>query len=95
MKIDNETIKYIANLSMIGISKEEEEKYSKDLEQILTYAEILDNLDTSKAAEFKNPLSDSNRFREDEIKESFDRNSILSNASDKEAGMIKVPKTFA
>ena len=63
MKIDKDTIKYIANLAMIEISEEEEEKYSKDLEQILTYAEILDNMDTTKALEFKNPINNSNKFR--------------------------------
>ena len=33
MKIDNDTIKYIANLAMIELSAEEEQKYSKDLDR--------------------------------------------------------------
>ena len=94
MKIDNTTIKYIANLSMIELLEEEEEKYSKDLEQILTYAEILDNLDTSKRNDFKDPCQGCNRFREDEIKESLDRDLLLKNAPDKQAGMIKIPQVL-
>ena len=65
MKIDKDTIKYIANLAMIEILEDEEEKYSKDLEQILTYAEILDKMDMTKLPEFKNPINNSNKFRKD------------------------------
>lgn len=94
MKIDKNTIKYIANLAMIELNESEEEKYSKDLEQILTYAEILDNVDLSKADDFKNPINNYNRFRKDEIKEPFDRDLLLSNAKEKENGMFKVPKVI-
>lgn len=94
MKIDKNTIKYIANLSMIEILEEEEEKYSKDLEQILTYCEIIDNLDTSKALEFVNPINNSNKFRKDEVKENFDRDLLISNAAETEDGMFKVPKVL-
>lgn len=94
MKIDNDTIKYIANLAMIELSAEEEQKYSKDLEQILTYAEILDNMDTSKALDFKNPINSYNKFRKDEIKDTLDRELLISNASETEYGMFKVPKVL-
>lgn len=94
MKIDRNTIKYIANLAMIEISEEEEKKYSKDLEQILTYSEILDNMDTSKAIEFKNPINNSNKFRKDEVKDSLDRDLLIKNASEVESGMFKVPKVL-
>ena len=94
MKIDTDTIKYIANLAMIEISEEEEKKYSKDLEQILTYAEILDNMDTSKSREFNNPIRNVNRFREDKVKEPLDRELLIKNAKEVEAGMFKVPKVI-
>lgn len=93
MKIDKDTIKYIANLAMIEISGEEE-KYSKDLEQILTYAEILDNMDTTKALEYRDPIDNSNRFRKDEVKESIDRELLISNAAETEDSMFKVPKVL-
>lgn len=94
MKIDNNTIKYIANLAMVEITEEEKEKYSKDLEQILTYAEILDNMDTTKANEFNNPINNTYKFREDEVKEIIDRELLISNARDTEKGMFKVPKVL-
>ena len=94
MKIDKDTIKYIANLSMIEILEEEEEKYSKDLEQILTYCEIIDNLDTSKALEFVNPINNSNKFRKDEVKENLDRDLLIRNGAEREDGMFKVPEVL-
>lgn len=94
MKIDKDTIKYIANLAMIEISEQEEEKYSKDLEQILTYAEILDNMDTTQAYEFSNPINNTNKFREDEVKESINRELLISNSKETENGMFKVSKVL-
>ncbi len=94
MKIDKDTIKYIANLEMIEISDEEEKKYSKDLEQILTYAEILDNMDTTKALEFKSPINSFNKFRKDSVKEPIGRDYLMSNAEETESGMFKVPKVL-
>ncbi len=94
MKIDNDTIKYIANLAVIEISEDEEKIYSKDLEQILTYAEILDNMDTSNVPEFKNPLDASNRFRKDELTDAINRDLLISNATETEYGMFKVPKVL-
>lgn len=94
MKIDKDTIKYIANLAMIDISEIEEEKYSKDLEQILTYAEILDNMDTTNSYRFDNPINNINKFREDEVKKFINRELLISNARDTENGMFKVPKVL-
>lgn len=94
MKIDKDTIKYIANLAMIEILEGEEEKYSKDLEQILTYCEILGNMDTTKTLEFKNPINNSNKLRKDEVKKNLDRNLLISNAAETEDGMFKVPKVL-
>ena len=94
MKIDKDTIKYIANLAMIEILEGEEEKYSKDLEQILTYCEILENMDTTKTLEFKNQINNSNKLRKDEVKKNLDRNLLISNAAETEDGMFKVPKVL-
>ena len=94
MKIDKSTIKYIANLAMIEILEDEQEKYSKDLEQILTYAEILDEMDMTKLPEFRNPISNSNKFRKDEVKTPMDRKLMISNAAETQDGMFKVPKVI-
>jgi len=94
MKIDNNSIKYIANLAMIEIGEDEEEKYSTALEQILTYAEILDNMDMSIVNSFKSINTNKNRFRDDEVIQCRERGILIKNAEETEKGMFKVPKVL-
>ncbi len=93
MKIDRDTIKYIANLAMIQINEDEEEKYSKDLEQILTYTEVLNKIELKDADKYE-MKREFNKFREDEVKQNADKETLLSNAPEIENGMFKIPKTF-
>ncbi len=94
MKIDNDTIKYIANLAMIQLDKEEEAKYAKSLEQILTYTEVLNDINVDDIPEEGNQVKEYNKFRKDEIKEPLDRDVALSNAPDSEGGLLRIPKTI-
>lgn len=92
MKIDKETVKYIANLSKLKISEDEMYIYSRDLSQIVQFAEVLNEVDITDTLPTAHVLDIYNVFRKDEIKESFDRDLLLSNAPAKEAGCYKVPK---
>ena len=47
MEIKKEDIKHIANLSMLNLSDEEIEKYTKDMEQIVNFANKVNEIDTS------------------------------------------------
>ncbi|MBR6034068.1 MAG: Asp-tRNA(Asn)/Glu-tRNA(Gln) amidotransferase subunit GatC [Clostridia bacterium] len=94
MKIDNDTIKYIANLAMIQLDKDEEEKYAKALGQILTYTEVLNEINVDNISEDSSLVKEYNKFRKDEIKQPLDRDVILSNAPDSEGGLLKIPKTI-
>ena len=92
MLIDSNTIKYIANLAMIELLPDEEEKYSAALEQILSYTEVLNNLDLSKADSAPLLPIAANRFREDEVKPPMSRDLLLGNSKDVESGMFCIPK---
>lgn len=94
MKIDKDTIKYIANLAMIEILPYEEEKYSKDLEQILTYVEILDKMDLSKLTELSDTIDKSNQTGKDEVERPMDRELIESNAPEMRDGTFRVPRVL-
>ena len=63
MKID---VVKVAKLANLPLSKEEEEKYSKQLSQILDYMEKLNQADTSKVDASFNVTGLSNVTREDE-----------------------------
>lgn len=92
MKISNEEVKHIAKLAKLSLSDEEVEKYSKDLGDIATFVEQLNEIDISGVEPTAHILDKKNVFREDELKESFPREQILKNAPSKEAGCISVPK---
>lgn len=92
MKISNEEVKHIAKLAKLSLSDEEVEKYSKDLGDIATFVEQLNEIDISGVEPTAHILDKKNVFRKDELKESFPREQILKNAPSKEAGCISVPK---
>ena len=80
MKIKKEEIEHIANLSMLNLSEEEIEGYTKDMEQIVDFANIINEVDTQSIEESAFASSNYNVFRKDEVKESFDRELLLCNA---------------
>lgn len=94
MKIDNNTIKHIADLSMINISEDEELKYAKSLEQILTYTEILNSINLDGVENDDAIPKTVNRWRDDDIIDFESKESLLQNAPESFDNMFKIPKTY-
>lgn len=92
--ITDETIKHIANLSKLEFKEDEFSNMKEKLSSILGHIDELTKLDTKDVKITYNPNDTKNVFREDEIKESLDRDLALSNANDKEVGCFKVPKVL-
>ncbi len=92
MKISFETVEYVAGLARLNLSEKEKEMMVVSMSGILEYMDKLNSLDTEgvKPLEHVEPMS--NVFRKDVVAESFDRDSILANAPDKEEGAFRVPK---
>lgn len=94
MKISKEEILHIANLADLEIEDSEIEKYALNLEEILNFANIVNNapvedLDITIGANEKN-----NIFRKDEINIFEDNEALLQNAPSKELNMFKIPKVL-
>lgn len=94
MKISKQEILHIANLSHLNIVEEEIEKYALNLEEILNFANIVNNvpvegLDITIGANEKK-----NVFRKDEVKVFEDNEALLQNAPSKEQNMFKIPKVL-
>ncbi len=81
-----------AHLARLNLTEEEEELYSKQLEEILNYFQKLQELDTSNVEPMAHVLPLNNVWREDEIKESMEKELILKNAPEIENNCFKVPK---
>ena len=92
MTVSKEELLHIANLAQLTLKDDEIDSYLANLQDILNFAEVVnnapvDNLDiTIGANEAKN------RFRKDEIKVFEDNEALLANAPSKEMNMFKIPK---
>ena len=91
MEIKKEEIEHIANLSMLNLSEDELNGYQKDMEQIVEFANTINEIDTSKVPETAFVSELYNVFRKDEIKESLDRELILSNSPNGKGETFSVP----
>ena len=73
MKITTEMAAHIAALSRLKLSEEEAGRMAGELEQILSYMDVLDGLDTSGAEPMSHIVPLKNVLREDETAPSMDR----------------------
>ena len=89
MKMD---IEKVARLARLELSDEERETFANQLEQILTYMEQLNRLDTTGVEPTSHAIPLYNVFREDGVKPSFPQEEILATAPDEEEGHFKVPR---
>ena len=89
MKMD---IEKVARLSRLDLSEEEKVTFGNQLEQILTYMEQLNRLDTSGVEPTSHAIPIQNVFREDVVKSSSPHEEVLAIAPDEEDGHFKVPR---
>jgi len=89
MKMD---IEKVARLARLELSEEEKEIFGNQMEQILTYMEQLNRLDTSGVEPTSHAIPIDNVFRDDEVKPSFPHEEVLAIAPDEEEGHFKVPR---
>ena len=92
--ISRDEIIHIAKLSMLNLSEQEIDNYTKDMQEILGYAEMINNLDTSNIDETIAATEQKNVFRKDEIIEPQAREELLQNAPSQDEGMFRIPKVL-
>ena len=92
MNVSREEIMHIANLARLNLSEDEIQKYTNDMDDILNFANIINNADTKNIEESIAAGNNVNVFRKDEIKEFENNEGILINAPEKDRNMFKVPK---
>ncbi len=91
MEITKKDIEHIAALSSINLSEEEIEGYTKDMQEIVSFAEQIQEVNTDDAMESAFALDSYNVFRKDEVKESFDRELLLQNAPSSNGVQYQLP----
>ena len=94
MEITDKEILHIASLASLKINENELETYKKNLQDILNFANIINNANTENLDISIGATEGYNVFREDEIKAFEDKEALLKNAEDLENNMFKIPKVI-
>ena len=89
MKMD---IEKVAKLARLELSEDEKKTFGSQMEQILTYMEQLNRIDTTGVEPMSHAIPIHNVFREDEVKPSVPQEEVLAIAPDQEDGHFKVPR---
>lgn len=93
-EITRSEIIHISKLAMLNLSEKEIDNYTKDMQEILAYAEMINKIDTSATNETIGATEQKNVFRKDEIKEFKTREELLQNAPSQDEGMFRIPKVI-
>ena len=94
MKVSKEEIMHIAKLANLNLSEEEADKFTNNLEDILNFADIVNNAPVEGLTESFGVNENCNVFRKDEIKVFEDNEALLANAPEKDRNMFKIPKVI-
>ena len=94
MKVSKEEILHIANLAQLTLEEDEIEKYMLHLQDILNFANIVNNVPVDGLDITIGANEAKNIFRKDEIKRFEDVDSLLENAPTQDQHMFKLPKVL-
>ena len=92
MKITTDIVNNVALLSRLELPENNIEQITGQLNSILEYVDLLDQVNTEGVDPTAHVLPLKNVFRSDEVKPSLDRTLALSNAPEEEDGYFKVPR---
>ncbi len=94
MAISKEEIIHIAKLASLNLSDEEIERYTKDMQEILEFANFINNVNTEGTNETIVANEKSNVLRKDEVINFENRELLLQNAPSQDEGMFRIPKVI-
>ncbi|MCK1997474.1 aspartyl/glutamyl-tRNA(Asn/Gln) amidotransferase subunit C [Paenisporosarcina quisquiliarum] len=90
-ELTKEEVKHVAHLARLAITEEEAEKFALQLGAITEFAEQLKELDTTNVEPTTHVLPLVNVLREDVATKGLERDTMMLNVKDQEAGQVKVP----
>ncbi len=90
--ISKDDVTYVASLAQLSLDEATKERLVKELGEILSYMDKLNELDTSNIEPTMHALALTNVFRDDTICPSLDRESALMNAPKSDGEYFLVPR---
>lgn len=94
MRVSKEEILHIANLAQLSLAEDEVEQYQENLQDILNFANVVNNAPVENLQITIGSNVAKNVFRKDEIKAFEDNEALLQNAINPEQNMFKIPKVI-
>ena len=94
MAVTIKDVEHIAELARLKFNENELDNFTHQLNEILSYVDKLNELDTENAEPLSHPVENINVFRDDKVKPSVPTEEALKNAPDKNESFFKVPKVI-
>ena len=94
MQVSREELLHIAKLAHLNLKEDEIEDYLLNLQDILNFAEVVNNAPVEGLNETIGANDNYNVFRKDEVKAFEDTEALLQNAPSEENNMFKIPKVI-
>ena len=94
MQVSREELLHIANLARLTIDENEVDNYLKNLEDILNFANIVNEANVEGLDITIGANEAKNIFRKDEVKMFEDNEALLQNAINPEQNMFRIPKVL-
>ena len=94
MKVDQETLQKIAHLARLELRPGEEAAMMDSLNEVLTWMEQLNELDTTGVEPLTHISAELNVLRDDVVSQQLPREQALENAPAQEGPYFQVPKVI-
>ena len=91
MSLSREAVNKVALLARLDLTDAELATMTSQLQAIVGYVESLNELNTEAVAPLSHPLDAGNVFRDDVLRPSFDRETMLANAPKRDGECYLVP----
>ncbi|HSD29226.1 MAG TPA: Asp-tRNA(Asn)/Glu-tRNA(Gln) amidotransferase subunit GatC [Vicinamibacteria bacterium] len=92
-RVTEETVEHVARLARLSLTAEERSVFTRQLEEILAWAESLQALDTSGVPPMSHPR-EAQALREDDPRPGVDRDTAFSSAPEAADGLFRVPRVI-
>lgn len=94
MKLTDDTLEKLAQLSALKIKESEKEELRLFLTKVLSYFESIQNIETKEAPALLSPLSPPLIEREDEPEDFPEKERLLEQAAKKQGALVKTPSSL-
>ena len=94
MKIDNELVDRLSELSKLEFDEQAKEGLKRDLQKILNLVEKLEEIDVEGVEPLIYMTDEKNVLRKDVVKDTVTKEEALLNAPQRDSDYFKVPKVI-